>query len=134
MVISFSLGAFYRRMQVHYWVQILNFFSYLLYSLLILSHYFPLFPLYYLFWASDIYFYNWNWAGLLRLLLFFWFLELHVCLTIFPLFFGLQPQKNSLVFFGGFTVTTGFLFSINGGRPLMLFGLVWADPLTCTSC
>ena len=50
------------------------------------------------------------------------------CWLSFSLFWITQ-QKNSLVFFffGGFMVKTWFLSSVNGGRPLMLFGL------TCTS-
>ena len=32
-----------------------------------------------------------------------------------------------------FTVKTWFLSSVNGGRPLKLFGLVWTNPMTCTS-
>ena len=54
------------------------------------------------------------------------------CLPIFVgshfLSFGLQQQMNSLIFFffflGGSTVKTWFLSTVNGGRPLMLFGLV----------
>ena len=65
-------------------------------------------------------------------LLFFWFLELRVCLSLmtnFSLFFGLQPWKSSLVFFGGFKVATGFLFSTNGGRQLMIFVYLWFQDL-----
>ena len=83
-------------------------FSYLLCSLLSFSHSFTLFfvfsfslfPLCYLsLWSSDMYsFYNWNWVGLLPLFAFPLISRAHFCLTIFPLFFRLQPQKSSLVF------------------------------------
>ena len=103
--------------------QILNIFS--TNFLLFISHYilsfffflfvfsFSIFPLcYLLLWASDIYsFYTWNWVVLLPFLLFFQFLELHVCVSLmtnFSLLFWLQPWKSSLVFLVGLRLKLGF--------------------------
>ena len=132
-------------------MQILNIFSTIFLLTIIFSTYilsffslslffvfsFFLFPMCYLFSPfcvtplfGDISpFYIWNWVSLLPILLFFWFFEPHIYRFLLALFFSLLDYNNKriLCFFGGFTFKTWFLSSINGGRPLLLFGL------TCTS-
>ena len=59
-----------------------------------------------------------------------------VYLFLLALIFSLLDYNNKWIlwfFFGGFTIKTWFLSSVNGGRPLMLFGLAWTDPMKCTS-
>ena len=130
-----SLGVLCGRVQLHYQVRILHLFStiflsfYLVYSLILfLSSSFSILPQCYLPLVISP---PLKLSGSITHFAFVLISQAQ-CLPIFVgshfLSFGLQQQMNSLIFFffflGGSTVKTWFLSTVNGGRPLMLFGLV----------